>query len=421
MWNDARKICAVAIAMVAGFGVPHQTSAFAPSPVTSNSLSWNNRRNTNPHQQPQHHQCNSEWTPTRTTTPNQRSRRRERQTRLRDICEWRDLFFDYTPTEEELKKLPKVSQAIPREVCVLPFPIEDVLLQGETKELHLYEKRFLDLFDECINNHCGVVAMGLITEAGIIQTVPLCEVETYKADPNRGIYATIRVVSRGTLLNLSQESPYIRAVCAEKFDQQIPSMDDASSNDATSLEHQFNTAADTIDNYMHVLTDLDTRLRRASGRPLTDKERSDAVKPFRRLRRLDHDDDDDDDDNDVPSDRDGRYRQAVAVAKSTDTQGYTVVSSSSSLRSLQDLTAISWAAFCSEDDSGASFRKGGANEPLRSQYAFRLQALDSNNLLERLKLALFMLREKRGELQTKISLASNFNSPPPPPPESTGK
>jgi hypothetical protein len=28
-----------------------------------------------------------------------------------------------------------------REVCILPFPLTDVLLQGETKELCLYEER----------------------------------------------------------------------------------------------------------------------------------------------------------------------------------------------------------------------------------------------------------------------------------------
>lgn len=28
-----------------------------------------------------------------------------------------------------------------REICILPFPLTDVLLQGETKELCLYEER----------------------------------------------------------------------------------------------------------------------------------------------------------------------------------------------------------------------------------------------------------------------------------------
>lgn len=28
-----------------------------------------------------------------------------------------------------------------REICILPFPLQDVILQGETKELCLYEQR----------------------------------------------------------------------------------------------------------------------------------------------------------------------------------------------------------------------------------------------------------------------------------------
>ncbi len=28
-----------------------------------------------------------------------------------------------------------------REICILPFPLEDTLIQGETKELCLYEER----------------------------------------------------------------------------------------------------------------------------------------------------------------------------------------------------------------------------------------------------------------------------------------
>jgi hypothetical protein len=28
-----------------------------------------------------------------------------------------------------------------REICILPFPLDDALIQGETKELCLYEER----------------------------------------------------------------------------------------------------------------------------------------------------------------------------------------------------------------------------------------------------------------------------------------
>lgn len=54
------------------------------------------------------------------------------------ISEWRDLMFEDAPAE----LIAKSSDGEPvREVCIFPFPPNDVLLQGETKELCLYEKR----------------------------------------------------------------------------------------------------------------------------------------------------------------------------------------------------------------------------------------------------------------------------------------
>ncbi|EKX30877.1 hypothetical protein GUITHDRAFT_50701, partial [Guillardia theta CCMP2712] len=37
----------------------------------------------------------------------------------------------------------------------MPFPIEDMILPGETKKLHLYEARFLALFEEALKLHGG--------------------------------------------------------------------------------------------------------------------------------------------------------------------------------------------------------------------------------------------------------------------------
>jgi hypothetical protein len=58
------------------------------------------------------------------------------------------------------------------------------------------------------------------------------------------------------------------------------------------------------------------------------------------------DEDGDDEEEEVSElDRKGRFRRAYNVAISTDTQGY--VSSSSDVdRTAQELTAVSWAAFC---------------------------------------------------------------------------
>ncbi|KAI2509196.1 hypothetical protein MHU86_5206 [Fragilaria crotonensis] len=88
-----------------------------------------------------------------------------------------------------------------------------------------------------------------------------------------------------------------------------------------------------------------------------------------------------DDDDDAPT-RVERYQEAVQQALESDSQGYMLSSSSQSQRSVQELTAISWAAFATE-----------AVDDLDAQ--FRVQALDTNDLVERLKLGLFLLNEKR--------------------------
>jgi hypothetical protein len=112
------------------------------------------------------------------------------------------------------------------------------------------------------------------------------------------------------------------------------------------------------------------------------------------------DDDDDDDDGDEENtepksfDRRARFRKAYQIALSTDTQGYAVRSGGDSTidRTPQELTAVSWAAFCTEilPDADA---------------AYRIQALDYENLFDRLKLALLVLRQKKEKLQDRMDKA----------------
>jgi hypothetical protein len=103
----------------------------------------------------------------------------------------------------------------------------------------------------------------------------------------------------------------------------------------------------------------------------------------------DEEEEDDDDENVKELDRRGRFRQAYQVAVDTDTQGYFLPQQDVNDRTPQELTAISWAAFCTEvlveDDA-----------------TFRIQAMDSESLLDRLKLASHMLQEKKAQLQSKL-------------------
>jgi hypothetical protein len=122
------------------------------------------------------------------------------------ISEWRDTMFNYPGTSADMR-LGKET-APPKEINILPFPYDQVLLQGETKQLRLYEERFLKLFEDTMEKHCGLVAMGLLAEAGIIQTVPLCEIEAYNRMDGFGIFVTIRAVGRANLIEVTQASSF---------------------------------------------------------------------------------------------------------------------------------------------------------------------------------------------------------------------
>ena len=60
--------------------------------------------------------------------------------------------------------------------------------------------------------------MGLLAQAGIIQKVPLCEIEAYnRMDSTFGIFVTIRVVGRAQLLQFVQ----VRSTRQRKGDTQV--------------------------------------------------------------------------------------------------------------------------------------------------------------------------------------------------------
>uniref|UniRef100_A0A7S4R6W7 Lon N-terminal domain-containing protein n=2 Tax=Ditylum brightwellii TaxID=49249 RepID=A0A7S4R6W7_9STRA len=277
-----------------------------------------------------------------------------------------------------------------REMCVLPFPYEDVLLQGETKELRLYEDRFIKLFEECMSKHCGVVAMGLLAESGIIQTAPLCEIEAYNRIEGFGIFVTVRVVGRVSLLELTQQEPYIKAVCRELSDVIPPNLDLP------------NMVAGNIENFMLLLSSMQFQLNEATSTASSSSSYNTRLYSY-------EDDDDDDDDVDYHNmDRISLFREAFHIAKATDTQGYTISAQHSpeeSERSAQDLTAISWAAFTSFPKQLHEDSKQRATTMIDENVNYRIQALDIDDLFERLKLASFMLREEKAELQAKLALA----------------
>ena len=99
------------------------------------------------------------------------------------------------------------------------------MLQGETKQLRLYEDRFVQLFNNSMTHHAGVVAMGLIADAGIVQTVPLCEIEAYNRMEEFGIFVTVRALGRAQVLEIVQQEPFLQAVVMELNDRLPPNLE----------------------------------------------------------------------------------------------------------------------------------------------------------------------------------------------------
>lgn len=273
------------------------------------------------------------------------------------ISEWRDnIFTDAT------------SLTLKKPVCLLPFDYEEALVQGQTKELRLYEDRFRELFDDVVDNHEGVLAMALISEEdeGILSSSPLCEVKDYnRMGGELGIFLTIRCVGRVELMEVTQDGPYLKADCVEIMDQ------------GTSDLAQGDVIADEIDNMVATLSRLEEEL----STQLEAQARDGTLPEMIAIRNDDTDQFYGGDDDDAPT-REERYEEAYKNALESDSQGYFSTNDSKGGRSAQELTAISWAAFSTE----------GADE-LDAPY--RLQALDTDDLIERLKLGMFLLNEKQ--------------------------
>jgi Lon protease-like protein len=307
-----------------------------------------------------------------------------RSTGLNDITEWRDLVFDFPGTGDD-RRLGVEQGAPPKEICLLPFPFSEVLLQGETKQLRLYEERFMDLFEDCMANHCGVVGMGLLAKSGIIQTIPLCEIEAYnRMGEGFGIFVTIRVVSRAKLVDLTQQEPYIKAVCTECVDEIPPNLDVP------------NLVASQIENFMLLLSSMEFQLAKATEKSGNDDEEDEEMQRRINVANLDdrffNDDEDEEDENERELDRRGRFNRAYQIALATDTNGYFLPKQDTVERTPKELTAISWASFCTEilEEEDATFR---------------IQALDCESLLDRLKLASHMLQGKKAALQKRMEKA----------------
>lgn len=304
------------------------------------------------------------------------------------IDEWREASFIAAGDAGEYGVV-DMEDVNNREVCVLPFPYQDIVLQGQTKQVRLYEDRFIKLFEKCQEEHNGVVCMGLMTDTGgIVQTSALCEVEDYNRSKEFGIFATLRVMGRVKLTNLTQMEPFIVGQCTE-FADDIPKSLDLP-----------NMVADGIDNLLSEVSCLEVRLLQAQDYADEQKKKSNksddnaSSEMKERIVKAAFDDQFyvDSESNTSFSSRKSHYTEAYNDALACDTQGFVVSNKAvtgTTERSAKELTAISWAVFCADDVKASD----------------KVQALDCDKLFDRLKLAAHTLREKTNMINAKLAIA----------------
>jgi hypothetical protein len=358
------------------------------------------------------------------------------------MSEWRDLMLD-PPNALTGLELEDYQQGPLREVCILPFPLSDTLIQGETKELCLYEERFHKLFTKSMEEHGGVVAMGLLAPpAGILQTMSLCEIESFRTmegdtgfETSYSILATIRAVGRASLVDIQENgegegvdiNEFLTGWCTELVDLDdesdeslMPSANDAGSDSNQNTLKGANDMLDRCEDVFNSIQKMEKELQTIAKRNDTsgiDKVQSEFVESEATLKRklleaeleleYGEDDDDDDetdddeiDDSDVDDEDCAKFRlqKAFKTASSTDTQGYRVSSLPASIdnniRSIQDLTAWSWAYF-------------SVDENPEDALSFRLKSLEITSVKDRLKLALVMMMEHRSKLRAALRATSD--------------
>ena len=100
---------------------------------------------------------------------------------------------------------------------MLPFPLEECLLPGETKTVHLYEARFLSLMEDCLG--VGSSARATSSEVGHLlftgegyaaQVLTMCEIVEWRKE-EIGVTATLLGRRRARLLEVIESEPYLRA------------------------------------------------------------------------------------------------------------------------------------------------------------------------------------------------------------------
>jgi len=134
----------------------------------------------------------------------------------------------------------------PWQLGLLPFPLAEALLPGETKQVHLFEARFTRLFEDAARNH-GCLGQLLLTPGGNVASITtLLEVEESRRQ-EIGVWAQLKCVGRVRLTSLRQsEYEYVLAD-VELFCDEAPSSE---GDENVALQEEEGAAAQVADAYM---------------------------------------------------------------------------------------------------------------------------------------------------------------------------
>ncbi|KAL3777219.1 hypothetical protein ACHAW5_007652 [Stephanodiscus triporus] len=394
-------------------------------------------------------------------------------TRLHGINEWRDQALESRYTLDSYKQSATSSSPVPPSatIPILPFPFSDVLLQGQRTQLNLYERRFHELFRDAMDNHCGMVAMGLIAGNGMITTLPLCEVESFTrfgADEdwvdtgngmgNGSIFVTIRAVGRAKIAesDLLQEGPYMKARVVELVDEDVSwgggsglkERGNGKLNGESSPLEVASLVAGNIENLLVSLASMEHAFKAAEEKKNNEKRKSsngreakvndneDEVMNRRivnaRLESLfmqdsnegvdventeaedetAYDTEEDNDENESLEDETDENTDRVAQFYQAFESAKEADTFGYIFQSTDAPDNLSNQTIRNSKDlvaiSWASFCTGDRNNLQRD--VVKIQALDTTNVLQRLQLAAAMLREEKKKWKAKLALAGITDS-----------
>jgi len=154
------------------------------------------------------------------------------------------------------------AEAADREILLLPFRATEALVPGQSVSIVLKEGRYMDLFQDCIDDHCSILGMALLGEDSILNAMVLCEIDDFEVDAGfRGkvtVQVTLRAVGRATVKEITQMKPVMVAIGREL-------VDDKKQDPAVLLEESSATESASETTISNLLKDIQSTIQ-ALGR-----------------------------------------------------------------------------------------------------------------------------------------------------------